>query len=412
MVPEKYIYERGGIDMNIIKFLLILLLFIVGIYLTIMTIRAIKTNRSKEAAIKPAIFALLAYSVSLYSLIPGQEKIDPYIVLNANALELRSTDEYDLVASTSPQDSDIKWSSSNSDIITVDNNGHLKAIDEGIATIVAKMLYKGIEYTDICNIKITDPAVVLASSYMIHVNETVDLPIETTPVNAGITWKTSNPDIVDIDDNGKIEGISEGTATITATILYNDTDYSADCVVTVGTLTREDEKAVNDNPETNDGNGLSGMEPDSIPLTDDDVVWLQNENVYIEASQKTVREDWSDCIRFGSSNLNADSDAYIIVACDRKYSRFTAEIAPQEGFDESDGVVLIVYGVRDDVQISKEEYSVDFMTKNTEIELDIAGVDELYIYKDGDYSQAKRGGQYINGYTGMGVLMRNAVLHK
>ena len=397
--------------MNKIWFLIAFVLLAVGIVLTVRAIRAIKTNQSKDASIKSAIFALLAYSVSLLSLIPSQEKSDPYIVLDANALELRTTDEYDLVASTSPQDSDIKWSS-NSDIITVDNNGHLKAINEGNATIVAKMLYKGIEYTDVCNIKITDPAVVLASSYMIHVNETVDLPIKTTPVNAGITWKTSNPDIVDIDDNGKIEGISEGTATITATMLYNDTDYSADCVVTVGTLTGEDDKAVNDNPETNDGNGLSGMEPDSIPLTDDDVVWLQDENVYIEASQKTVREDWSDCIRFGSSNLNADSDAYIIVACDRKYSRFTAEIAPQEGFDAADEVVLIVYGMRGDVQVFLEEYHVDFMTKNTEIEFDITDVDELYIYKDGDYSPEKIAGQYINGYTGMGVLMRNAVLHK
>ena len=332
--------------------------------------------------------------------------------MDSHALNLMTTDEFDLIATTSPQDSNIKWSSSNKDIVTVDNNGHLKAVAEGDVTIAATMIYKGIEYTDVCNIKTTDPVVVLDASCSIHVNETADLSAETIPANTAIIWDTSNPDIVGIDGNGIMEGISDGTATITATITYNGTNYSAECAVTVETLSAENDVEPTDSPDMNNDN-TGEIQPDNISLTDEDVVWLQQENVYIETSQNTVREkDWSDCIRFGSSNLNADSDAYIIVACDQKYSKFTAEIAPQEGFDNSDSVVLIVYGVRDGEQISKEEYEIDAMSKNKEVELDITGADELYLYKDGDYSQAKIAGQYINGYTGMGLLMRNATLHK
>lgn len=61
--------------------------------------------------------------------------------------------------------------------------------------------------------------------------------------------------------------------------------------------------------------------------------------------------------------------------------------------------------------LDKNKPASVIMTVNTAVELDITGADELYIVKDGNYNQARIAGQYINGYTGMGVLMRNAALH-
>ena len=127
---------------------------------------------------------------------------------------------------------------------------------------------------------------------------------------------------------------------------------------------------------------------------------------------RIFNEQWSDCIRLGNSNFNLDGCAYIIAACNQKYSKFTAEIAPQKGFDRSEEITLYIYGVCDEEQIFIEEYHIDNMTKNISVEFDISGVDELYISKVGDYSMGRKAGQYINEYSGMGVLMNNAILHK
>lgn len=49
-----------------------------------------------------------------------------------------------------------------------------------------------------------------------------------------ITWSTSNKDVVTVDENGKVTGVADGTATITASIL--DGKISASCKVTVSSI--------------------------------------------------------------------------------------------------------------------------------------------------------------------------------
>ena len=158
------------------------------------------------------------------------------------------------------------------------------------------------------------------------------------------------------------------------------------------------------------------IEPDIVAL--EDVAWVEQHNIHIDGTATTTRgEAWSNCIRFGSSDLNNDGDSYILAACDQKYKSFTAKIAPQQGFDHSEPVTLHIYGTCIDNQDDKElifqkKYQINNITKSFEVEFDITGVDNLYLVKDGDYSPARYAGQYINGYTGMGVLICDAVLHK
>lgn len=167
-----------------------------------------------------------------------------------------------------------------------------------------------------------------------------------------------------------------------------------------------------DNPEPSAENH-GNIEPDTVAL--EDVAWLEEKKIFSGDTATTTRgETWSNCIRFGSSNLNADEDSYLVAVCDQKYSKFTAKIAPQKGFDHSEIVTLYIYGVcsDNDELIFREEYQISNSTKPFEVELDITGVDDLYFYKDGDYSTARAAGQFLNGYTGMGVLMSDAVLYK
>jgi len=52
--------------------------------------------------------------------------------------------------------------------------------------------------------------------------------------NAILTWASSNPDVATVDQNGLVQGVSYGTAIITATYLHTDNmPYSVSCEVTV-----------------------------------------------------------------------------------------------------------------------------------------------------------------------------------
>ena len=155
------------------------------------------------------------------------------ITLNLISLELISTDEYDLYITTLPNNYEIEWISDNEDIVTIDSKGHLKAINEGNATITASIIYKNIEYIDTCNISVKNPIINLDAFRLLYIGENKNLSVTTIPQNTNIFWSSSDTDIVTVSDNGKIKGISEGTAVIKATMVYNNINYLADCAITV-----------------------------------------------------------------------------------------------------------------------------------------------------------------------------------
>lgn len=342
--------------------------------------------------------------------ISNTEDLIPDIELSTKTLELFITDEDTLTAITSPDDVEINWYSSNEEIVMVDSNGHIKAVSEGSAEITATIVYGEIEDTATCNITVKSPGIDLDTTCVLDIGESITLSALTSP-ESSITWTSSDSDIATVNDKGEVAGVNEGTATITAAMTYNDEEYSADCDITIKAPIDESEDILNNGNESSEEDELDGLESTEISLSD--VAWLEEDNIRKNILATTMRgEPWDNCIGFGSSNINADSDAAIIAACDQKYSRFTAEIAPQEGFDKSEKVKLYIYGACDGEQTFIEEYTIDFMTETFSVDLDISGAKELYIMKSGNYNQGRIAGQFINGYSGMGVLVHNATLYK
>lgn len=162
--------------------------------------------------------------------------VSPNIKLSINALDMINTDEYDLKCSTFPDNCDIKWSSDNVHIVKVDDNGHLKAISEGDATIKATITYNNVEYTDECNVKVIVPVINIYSSDIFYVGDTKSLSLYTFPREVNVIWKSNNSDIATVNENGEIKCIAEGTATITAIMAYNNRNYSADYDIRVNSI--------------------------------------------------------------------------------------------------------------------------------------------------------------------------------
>lgn len=342
--------------------------------------------------------------------ISNTEDLIPDIELSTKTLELFITDEDILTAITSPDDVEINWYSSNEEIVMVDSNGHIKAVSEGSAEITATIVYGEIEDTATCNITVKSPCIDLDTTCVLDIGESITLSALTSP-ESSITWTSSDSDIATVNDKGEVAGVNEGTATITAAMTYNDEEYSADCDITIKAPIDESDYILNNESKSNEEGDLEEIESTEMSLGN--VPWLKKDNINKNMSATTMRgEVWDNCIGLGSSNINADSNAAIIAACDQKYSRFTAEIAPQEGFDESENVTLYIYGGCDDEQTFVEKYTIDFMTETFLVDLDISGAKELYIIKSGNYNQGRIAGQFINGYTGMGVLIHNATLYK
>ena len=55
----------------------------------------------------------------------------------------------------------------------------------------------------------------------------------TNPAGGTVTWKSSNTAVATVSDAGVVQGVAEGTATITATSVINGVEVSADCVATI-----------------------------------------------------------------------------------------------------------------------------------------------------------------------------------
>lgn len=127
--------------------------------------------------------------------------------------------------------STVTWQSSDTNIATVDENGKVNALQSGKVTITATAV-NGVSAQ--YSINITVPCVLLQlnqTKLHLYKDDTFELiptlsPIDTTD---SVSYKTSNPNIATVNDNGKITGCAAGQVKITATV----GDIKETCNVTV-----------------------------------------------------------------------------------------------------------------------------------------------------------------------------------
>lgn len=151
------------------------------------------------------------------------------IHMSTGSLNLIAGDTYVLTATVYPTDADydpIKWEVvTGTGIIDVDQNGQVYAIAPGNAIVKASVDCGGetrYAYCYVCVVpKVSLTSLKFKSSALeLLLGDATTLTPVASPANATITsmvWKTSNPSIVSVTDEGKIKGLQVGTATISAT---------------------------------------------------------------------------------------------------------------------------------------------------------------------------------------------------
>lgn len=130
---------------------------------------------------------------------------------------------------------ELKWSSNNELIATVDNEGNVTGISKGTAIITV---------TDgtvsaVCKVDIRTVESISfnKTSISIKSGKNADLKITVNPsnaVNKNVIWKSSDEEIAKVDNKGKVTGIKDGEVTITAVSEENE-KITAECKVLVET---------------------------------------------------------------------------------------------------------------------------------------------------------------------------------
>ena len=143
-----------------------------------------------------------------------------------------------LIATVEPNtatDKTVTWESSNPDVATVDQNGNVKAVASGTATINVTA-NDGSGQKASCTVTVTQPVTGVTldqTELALYTGGSATLSATVTPENAtnkSLTWSSDNQNVATVE-NGEVTAKAAGTATITVTT--DDGKKTATCTVTV-----------------------------------------------------------------------------------------------------------------------------------------------------------------------------------
>ncbi len=184
------------------------------------------------------------------------------ITLNSETNSVNVGSYVQIVATIEPANAtnrDLIWYSSDPSVARVDSKGLVEGLKAGTVTITAMTkdgTVKGIKVITIKELPTPTPTIVpiitptitptplvieslsfTDTNVSVKKGNTLQLVVKVIPTELSgtkLTWKSSNSNIVSVDENGKITGLEVGTATITVT---SSNGKTATCEVTVTTDT-------------------------------------------------------------------------------------------------------------------------------------------------------------------------------
>lgn len=163
--------------------------------------------------------------------------------------ELSIDETVQLTASVTPANADdnsVSWSSSNAEILTVDQSGLVTAVAPGTASISVKTTDG--DFTQTCEITVEVPVVYVTGVTLTNcpddtllVDSLYQLAAVIAPVDADdkqLSWTSSNEAVATVNESGLITAVSIGETTISVTT--NDGGFTDECTMIVDEKTSFD----------------------------------------------------------------------------------------------------------------------------------------------------------------------------
>ncbi len=193
------------------------------------------------------VLAVPSGSVSLYeatdqwnSFKIKEEVLATAVNINKTSLCMAKGSTFVITATVLPSNATNKalnWTSSNTAVATVDQNGNVTTLSVGTTTIKATTT-DGTGHSATCEVNVTVPVSSITlnqSSATINQSGTFMLTatvLPTNETNKTVYWSSSNTSVAYVDQNGVVTARAVGTATIWANTT-DGTNLSASCNVTV-----------------------------------------------------------------------------------------------------------------------------------------------------------------------------------
>ena len=162
------------------------------------------------------------------------------ISLNKSSLTLDINETYQLIATVYPSNTSnntLTWSTSNSEVATVTNDGLVNPVSPGDVTITVTTT-DGTNLSASCQVTVLNRVQEITlniSSLSLTLPETAQLIASITPsdaTNPVLNWTSSKPSVAGVDNNGFVTSVGVGTAIIKVSTT-DGSNLSASCRVTV-----------------------------------------------------------------------------------------------------------------------------------------------------------------------------------
>lgn len=155
------------------------------------------------------------------------------ISISPSSISLERDKTYQLQTEVTPKEATekkVSWSSSDTQVATVSENGLVTGVNRGTATVTATAGGKSATCQVTVTWEVQSVTVSPATLTMTKVSETAQLTATVAPEGAGeAVWSSSNEAVATVSPEGLVTAVGQGTATITATA----GEKTATCEVTV-----------------------------------------------------------------------------------------------------------------------------------------------------------------------------------
>ena len=212
------------------------ILFGVGTILLIVSIVLYIMQKGNEMALFSLVLGIISLVLGAMPYIKNLQSVPTItsIQIDKESIVLNVGESMTLRAVVEPKEASVdvlSWKTSDSSIVTVDENGYIKAIAKGNAIITVNAG----EFSASCDVTVKNPITGIQfeeSSIELNVGESQVIRVVIEPEDADIQtifWKSSDTNIVTVDENGFIKALDKGDAIITV----EAGEYSASCKVMV-----------------------------------------------------------------------------------------------------------------------------------------------------------------------------------
>ena len=284
--------------------------------------KGFETEVYKNAILKVPNSSLYTYQraqgwKNFYNIFGIRDILPEEVVITPTDLTMEVGDVFSLTYTILPEDAidkSVIWSSSNEQIVSVDENGVITAISTGTATISATTIN---EITTTCEVTvILNPTEIIieAEEAELTQGESLQLTVLFTPeetTERELTWSCDNCDIATVDETGTVTALIPGTATVTTT---TSNGLTASCTVTVlrRIIYAESISLDSSEAELTEGESVQLTATVSPDNTDDKtVIWSSSD----EAVATVDATGLVSAIRDGKATVTATTANGLTAAC-------------------------------------------------------------------------------------------------